>query len=172
MLERPTCYTSPKLEGRYLPDKGFHGLFAAAPVAEGELLTLYMGHLLDGAALAELPPADQVHILQIEEDLYIQPLREEPAHLVNHSCDPNAWFCGSIAVYARRDIAPGEEITFDYATCDGSPYDEFDCLCGAANCRGRITGDDWRRPELWARYAGHFSPYLQRRIDRLKADAR
>jgi hypothetical protein len=51
---------------------------------------------------------------------------------------------------------------------DGSPYDEFDCECGAANCRGRISGNDWRRPELWERYAGHFSPYLQRRINHLK----
>ena len=28
-------------------------------------------------------------------------------------------------------------------------------------------GDNWQLPELWAKYAGYFSPYLQRRIDRL-----
>jgi hypothetical protein len=31
-----------------------------------------------------------------------------------------------------------------------------------------VTGEDWRRPDLWARYAGHFSPYLERRIKALK----
>ena len=31
-----------------------------------------------------------------------------------------------------------------------------------------MTGHDWKRPELWARYAGYFSAYLQRRIDRLQ----
>ena len=62
----------------------------------------------------------------------------------------------------------GEEITIDYAMCDGSAYDEFDCECGSAICRGRVSGNDWRNPTLWERYAGHFSPYLQRRIDALK----
>lgn len=169
MPEKHYCYTSPKLEGRYIPEKGFHGLFAREAVRQGELLTLYMGELVDGATLDTLPPADQVHILQIEDDLYIAPLQTEDAHYVNHSCDPNAGFSGQIAVTALRDIAPGEEVCFDYAMCDGSPYDEFTCLCGASNCRQRITGNDWQRPELWERYAGHFSPYLQRRIDRLRA---
>lgn len=60
-----------------------------------------------------------------------------------------------------------EEVCFDYAMSDGSPYDEFDCTCGAADCRRRVTGNDWCRPELQQRYAGYFSPYLQRRIEQL-----
>ena len=32
-----------------------------------------------------------------------------------------------------------------------------------------MTGNDWRDPSLWKRYAGHFSPYLQRRIAALQA---
>ena len=68
-----------------------------------------------------------------------------------------------------RDISSGEEITYDYAMSDGSPYDEFTCSCGSPHCRGHVSGDDWRRSELWRRYAGYFSPYLQRRI--LAADA-
>jgi hypothetical protein len=31
-----------------------------------------------------------------------------------------------------------------------------------------VTGDDWRNPILWKRYAGHFSPYLRRRIEALQ----
>jgi hypothetical protein len=76
--------------------------------------------------------------------------------------------CGQIVVVAMRPIMPGEEICFDYAMTDGSPYDEFDCACGSPTCRGRVSGDDWRRPELWARYQGYFSPYLQRRIENLR----
>ena len=67
---------------------------------------------------------------------------------------------GQIGVVALRDLAAGDEICIDYAMCDGSPYDEFECGCGTPTCRGRITGDDWRRPELQARYAGYFSPYF------------
>jgi SET domain-containing protein len=163
------CYSNPKLEGRDIPEKGFKGLFATENIQKGELLTLYMGELIDGAILDTLPAADQVHILQIEEDLYIKPLAEEAAHYVNHSCEPNAGLAGQISTVALRDIEAGEEICFDYAMCDGSPYDEFSCLCGSAQCRKTISGNDWQRPELWERYQGYFSPYLQRRIDKLKA---
>ena len=67
-------------------------------------------------------------------------------------------------------IHPGDEVTIDYAMCDGSPYDEFECACGSSKCRGQVTGNDWRDPVLWKRYAGHFSPYLQRRIAALQAE--
>ena len=66
-----------------------------------------------------------------------------------------------------RDIAPDEEICIDYAMCDGSPYDEFECHCGRPNCRGRVTGNDWQLPALQSRYAGYFIPYLQRRITKM-----
>jgi hypothetical protein len=43
-------------------------------------------------------------------------------------------------------------------------YDEFVCECATPSCRGLVTGADWKRPELQARYAGHFSSYLAHRI--------
>ena len=63
-----------------------------------------------------------------------------------------------------QPIASGEEICFDYAMCDSTPYDEFECVCGVPLCRGRVTQNDWTRPELQNRYQGYFSPYLARRI--------
>ncbi len=67
---------------------------------------------------------------------------------------------------ARRALAAGEEVVGDYATWESEPEFVLEpCRCGADGCRGRVTGDDWRRPELQARYAGHFLPFLQRRID-------
>ena len=71
---------------------------------------------------------------------------------------------GTSLVVAMRDIVPGEELSFDYAMCDASDYDEFRCLCGESTCRGIVTGSDWRDPVLQAKYAGWFSPYLARRI--------
>ena len=53
---------------------------------------------------------------------------------------------------------------------DGTTYDEFDCACGALHCRGRISGNDWKLPELQRRYKGYFSPYLQRRIERMRRE--
>jgi hypothetical protein len=63
-----------------------------------------------------------------------------------------------------RDIDGGEELTTDYAMFDTSSG-EMTCRCGRPACRGRITGSDWRIPELQARYAGYFSSYVQRRIE-------
>ena len=64
-----------------------------------------------------------------------------------------------------RTISAGEEITYDYAMSDASDYDEFPCSCGSMRCRGQVSGSDWQRPELWRRYSGYFSPYVQSRID-------
>ena len=66
-------------------------------------------------------------------------------------------------------VVTGDEICFDYAMCDGTPYDEFICSCGSENCRGNITGENWERPDLRERYAGYYMPYPQRRIDLLNA---
>jgi hypothetical protein len=112
-----------------------------------------------------MPATVRRYSLQVEENQYLVSLSDcEPPDYVNHSCDPNAGLSGQITLVAMRDIQPGEEITYDYAMSDGSPYDEFNCSCGSPHCRGHVSGEDWRRTDLWLRYAGYFSPYLQRRI--------
>jgi hypothetical protein len=119
--------------------------------------------------LDELSEDIRRHTVQVEERLYLASHGpDEGPDFINHSCDPNTGLEGQIALVALQRILPGEEVTIDYAMCDGSPYDEFDCACGSPICRGRVTGDDWRNPVLRERYAGHFSPYLERRIKALK----
>ena len=166
---RPTAYLAPKLKAGPHGDKGGYGVFAIAPILAGEVLVVWGGDVMTAENFFELPAYLQQHSLQVEEDLYLVPdAVDEDADFVNHSCEPNAVLSGQITLVAQRDIKPGEEVCFDYAMSDGGPYDEFVCACGTPSCRGKITGNDWQRPELWKRYAGHFSPYLQRRIERLK----
>ena len=163
-------HLSPKLEAQPFPEKGGYGVFVREPIQKGELLVLWGGRIISESELDPEMPYFTQRVLQIEESLYIlQPFPLEPSDYFNHSCNPNAGFSGQIALVAMRDIEVGEEVCFDYAMCDGSPYDEFICSCGAENCRGNITGEDWKRPELWERYAGYYMPYLQRRIDTLDA---
>jgi hypothetical protein len=157
------------LEARVLPAKGGHGIFAREFTPAGTVLLVWGGSIVHAHHPAQIPPDRRRYSVQVEEDLYLVTFGEpEPADFINHSCNPNAGPSGQIVMVALRDIEPGEEICFDYAMSDGSPYDEFDCACGAVDCRGRVTGNDWMLPELQARYAGHFMPYLQRRIDRLR----
>ncbi|HEX6203434.1 MAG TPA: SET domain-containing protein-lysine N-methyltransferase [Thermoanaerobaculia bacterium] len=80
---------------------------------------------------------------------------------IDHSCDPSAWLDG-LDVTARRDIAPGDEITLDYATFCTEPMRAFPCACGAADCRGTIRGSDHLGPFV-ERYGDHVSDHVRRK---------
>lgn len=163
-------YLSPKLENRPHPEKGTCGVFARDFIQKGELVSLWGGKVLSAGEIDSKMENFTQQVLQIEDDYYLMTPVMEPADCFNHSCDPNVGMTGQIGLIAMRAIDAGEEICLDYAMCDGSNYDEFDCSCGSPSCRGRVTGDDWKRPELWERYDGYFSPYLQRRIAELKKE--
>jgi uncharacterized protein len=165
-----TSYLSPKLEVRAAPEKGGFAIFAREALTKDELVCVWTGKIATYEQMMALPAAEKSHTIQVDEGLYLTPLSldEEPADFVNHSCSPNAGLRGQISLVTMRAIAPGEEITFDYAMADSTPYDEFPCACGASNCRGRVSGADWQRPELWERYDGYFSAYLQHRINQLR----
>ncbi len=163
-----TEYFSARLEVRPFPEKGHFGIFAREFVPAGEVLVVWSGRIVAAHLLPTIDPLLVSRSVQVEEDLYLVPYQSEAADYINHSCNPNAGLSGQITLMALRAIQPGEEICYDYAMTDGSPYDEFECQCLQPNCRHRITGNDWQLPELQRRYAGHFSPYLQRRIERLR----
>jgi hypothetical protein len=162
-----TSWFSPKTEKRPSGIAG-RGLFAREDIAAGEIVAVKGGAIMDGAALArishEVSPAD----IQIEDDLYMAPRNasevSENILCLNHKCDPNVGVQGQITFVAMRDVRAGTELTIDYAMIDGDPKERMECACGARECRGTITGDDWRRPELQRRYAGYFSRYITDRI--------
>ena len=68
------------------------------------------------------------------------------ARFVNHSCAPNCEAVierGHVFLKAVRDIAVGEELTYDYhlsrdRTEDAVAEARFRCRCGAARCRGTM----------------------------------
>ncbi len=171
MLNQPTCYLAPKAEARMIGHLQY-GVFAREPIARDELVAMWGGEIVTRENFDALPDRLRRLSIQVEEDLFMVATSEGPGDYVNHSCDPNCGLSGQIGLVAMRDIAPAEEITFDYAMSDGSAYDEFECHCGAPNCRHVVRGSDWRNPALWEKYAGYFSPYLARRIEKLKRGGR
>ena len=61
------------------------------------------------------------------------------AAFINHSCDPNCEtdeVDGRVWIVAARNIAAGEELTYDYNLYDGDG--DAPCFCGAKNCRGSM----------------------------------
>ena len=162
-------HLNPKCDSGVFEEKGGCGVFAREPIKKGELLALFGGRIAARDEIDPNIPHFTQRVLQIEDDYYlITPDPLEPSDCFNHSCEPNAGFTGQVGVVAMRDIKAGEEINFDYAMCDSTPYDEFTCYCGSENCRGSVKGTDWMRPELWEKYDGYFMPYLARRIEKLK----
>jgi uncharacterized protein len=171
-MDNRKSYVSHKLEVRENPAKGSYGLFAREAIPQNELLICWGGSVVTTEEFNQLSSFEREHSVQIEDDLYQVPHGSslDAGDYVNHSCDPNLGLSNSITLVALRNIQPDEELCFDYAMTDSAPYDEFICGCGTDLCRGHITGNDWQLPELQARYDGFFSPYLQRRINRLKQE--
>jgi uncharacterized protein len=153
------------LVARRSRSEGF-GVVTTRPIAKGSLLCVWGGRVVDTEAMLALPEMRRRYAVQIDDDHYlVTPLLGiGAADLINHSCDPTALLVGADTLLARRDLLPGDEVTYDYATSDANPHHGFVCRCSAATCRGRVTGDDWRHPGLQATYGEAFSPYLLRRI--------
>lgn len=77
-----------------------------------------------------------------------------PSRFMNHSCNPNCKMIPvsthhgdqkiyDLAFFARRDIPPGVELTFDYnpgwsPDMNSDDPNAVKCLCGEAKCRGQL----------------------------------
>ncbi len=170
MSKQPSSYLSTKLEGRPKADGNGNGIYSLEPILKGELAAVFGGVVYEWDAFIHLPDLERSLCLQVEDRHFLVPRPIGEGDYVNHSCNPNAGLSGQIGLVAMRDIKIGEEVCFDYAMCDTLPYDEFNCGCGSANCRTKVGGNDWQKPELQKRYAGFFSPHVQRRIDALHKD--
>lgn len=119
------------------------GCFIRVDVQEDTPLAEYLGEKISGdEAVRRNDPASSTfseYILEVTTDLYLDArLVEHPAKYVNHSCEANCYVLvvdDRAFVTAKRNIAAGEELTYDYA------YDEDvrePCQCGASSCRGYI----------------------------------
>lgn len=67
------------------------------------------------------------------------------AAFINHCCDPSCEtdeIDGKIWIIALRDIAEGEELTYDYCLYDGEEDDEAPCHCGTVHCRGTMYSEE------------------------------
>jgi hypothetical protein len=60
---------------------------------------------------------------------------------MNHSCNPNTFLDTTrMLVFAARDVAAGEELTFFYPSTEWEMSSPFICLCGATNCIHVVAG--------------------------------
>jgi hypothetical protein len=137
------------------PNKKGEGIFATRTFEIGN--TIIIGHIV------ERFNTNHSHAAQISENEFVR--HAGIIHKINHSCEPNCGIrvneTGAHDVIVRKTIALGDELTLDYAMRNYRiEYFPSQCLCGASNCRGKITG--WRDlpEERKKEYAGFIAPYL------------
>jgi uncharacterized protein len=110
------------------------GLFAVKPIAPKAYIVTYRGRWI---ATAEAQRRERrrgaKYMFEVNRRWTIDgSARRNLGRYINHSCWPNADAVlrkGNIVFVALRDIAPGEEITFDY----GEEY--FELFIAASGCR-------------------------------------
>jgi hypothetical protein len=83
----------------------------------------------------------------------------------NHSCDPNVGWVDEHTLATMVDVAAGTELVTDYAMAIAEPDWFLRCHCPSYRCRQMVEGTDWQIPQLRQRYAGWWSPAVQRLLD-------
>ena len=169
----PASYLSPKTVIRRSPIE-CKGLFARRAIRASEIVAVKGGHILDRRALARVKGRIAHAYVQIADGFFIGARTAAEVRrnkiFVNHSCAPNVGIRGQIIFVAMRDIRADEELTYDWAM-EENELARTRCRCGAAACRGTLTGRDWRKAALQEKYRRYFSAYLGEKIRGAKARA-
>ncbi len=147
--------TSPAFRVRQSAIHG-RGVFAVKKIRKGARLVEYKGERITWEEAERRYPKDPVpyHTFLFEVGDGSQCLdavrRGSSAKWINHACKPN---CEAeedederVFIVARRDIAEGEELTYDYnltfeeRISKAEQKRRYPCWCGAKKCRGTMLG--------------------------------
>ena len=113
------------------------GLFTEKPIGRGDLVIEYTGVLIPNSDTARLKGR---YLFQVNSRWTVNGAgRENLSRYINHSCKPN---CQAfikrqrILIYAKRNIAAGEELSYDY----GKEYFEEFILPEGCRCAACAAG--------------------------------
>jgi len=127
------------------------GLFAQEPISANDMVIEYVGEIIRQKVADEREHRYEKmgigssYLFRIDDDTIIDATKKgNLARFINHCCDPNCYAkiitVGDrkrIIIYSKRDIAVGEEITYDYKF----PIEDvkIPCNCKSAKCRGSLN---------------------------------
>ena len=154
----PAPTTGPYTKVENSPIHG-RGVFARRPIQAGQRLMEYQGERIDWPEALRRHPRDpdqpnHTFYFSLGDDTVIDGgAQGNSARWINHSCAPNceAQQQGDrVFIDALRDIAPGEELFFDYALELDARYTpklkrDYACRCGTPNCRGTLLAPKGRK---------------------------
>jgi hypothetical protein len=146
---------TPRCAVRKSPIHG-RGVFALTQIPKKSRIIEYKGELISDAEadrrysrLHENSP--HTMLFSVDGGLVIDATRRgSAARWINHSCAANCEIeeeNSRVFIEARRDIRPGEELTYDYNLQIGERHTraakrEHACFCGARRCRGTMLGEE------------------------------
>ena len=128
------------------------GVYARVAIPQGTRIVEYRGERITMAEAEVRYPDDpdaQYHtfLFAVDDEVVIDAAYQgNIARWINHSCDPNCEAVdedGRIYIESIRDIAPGEELAYDYhfileVKHTAAMKRRYPCICGAPNCRGTM----------------------------------
>ncbi|HXG20947.1 MAG TPA: SET domain-containing protein-lysine N-methyltransferase [Methylomirabilota bacterium] len=134
------------------------GVFAAVEIPEGTRIIEYTGERIShdeaNARYSSTNGASLVLLFTVDKTTVIDAaIGGNEARFINHSCTPNCRAIkedGRIFIEARRRIAPGEELTYDYRLEVNASERKhaailYPCACGSARCRGTLIAPKQKR---------------------------
>ena len=147
----PPIVTSDLIEVRNSPVHG-RGVFAVQPIRKGTRIIEYLGDRVSHQAADKRyedhdESDNHTFLFIVDKHTVIDAgVGGNDARFINHQCEGN---CESVIenrrvfIEATRDIAPGEELGYDYEIGrekdDPPNVDEiYACRCGSPQCRGTM----------------------------------
>jgi uncharacterized protein len=136
-----------------------NGVFAVEPIKKGEEIIQYKGTLMTHDEADEMygdgGETGHTFLFTLNDDYIIDANRKgNVARWINHSCNPNCEALveenengnsrkDKVIIQARRNIKPGEELTYDYGIVLEVPHTArlkklWKCLCGSPKCTGTL----------------------------------
>ncbi|KAJ1992261.1 hypothetical protein GGI25_005181 [Coemansia spiralis] len=154
-----------EMDIRRMVAKGW-GVVSRKRIRRGEYICRYTGELMSDQEASALKKTHSTYLFDLDKECPAgrsahftidAQFYGNVSHFFNHSCEPNMSIWGvyinhldprlhELAFFANRDIAPDEELTFDY--CPNMQHARssrsvqlgacFKCNCGSASCRGSV----------------------------------
>jgi SET domain-containing protein len=122
------------------------GGFARCLIPAGTRVIEYVGERISKQESLARCEAGNPYVFDINEQWDLDGSVEwNPARFLNHSCAPN---CDAeqhgdrIWIVTTREVAEGEELTFNYGF-DLSEYRDHPCCCGTPNCVGFMVAEEF-----------------------------
>ena len=174
------------------------GVRTLQPLRRGDFVVEYMGEVIDLDELLrrrrEHRYERHVYFMTLDQGLFLDASRQGTwGRFINHSCAPacytHKWMVRGrlrVGIFAARDIAAGEELTFDYrmerrgervelpleagaAAAADEPV-PIRCRCGASGCTGWISGGPFADEAAAEAALQEFAAQRQRLVETLREE--